>query len=80
MKDCPWERINEFDSLGEFNGFVDWIAEQTKSAAAEEVPVVKPYLGGNTFREKWFRHVRSESVWRLVWPDGPFHGVFEPVE
>jgi hypothetical protein len=52
MKTCPWEKINHFQSLTEFNQFVDWMREQTKSAAAEEVPVSRPSIGGNTIREK----------------------------
>jgi len=78
MKTCPWEKISDFQSLSEFNRFVEWMADQTESGTAEEVPVKKTYLGGNTFREKWFRHIESGQIWRVVWPDAPFKGVFEP--
>lgn len=81
MKTCPWDKINDFQSLSEFNRFIDWMNEQVKSGQAEELPVEKRYLGECAgFPEKWFRHVRSGQTWRLVWPDAPFTGVFEPVE
>jgi len=80
MKTCPWEKINEFQSYSEFERFVSWIDEQVKSGVAEELQVRKPYIGATTFREKWYRHVASGKTWRLVWPDGPFTGIFEPVD
>ena len=80
MKTCPWEKINDFQSYSEFERFVAWMDDQVKSATAEETTVQKPYIGANTFREKWYRHVESGKTWRLVWPDAPFAGVFEPVE
>jgi len=80
MKACPWERISNFRSYSEFERFVAWINEQLKSAIAEELPVQKPYIGATTFRERWFLHIESGKVWRLVWPEAPFAGIFEPVE
>ena len=80
MKTCPWEKIADFQSLSEFNRFVDWMIEQVKSGHAEELPVRKHYIGATTFREKWYRHIASGKTWRLVWPDAPFTGIFEPVE
>lgn len=80
MKTCPWERISDFRSYAEFERFVAWMEEQVRSANAEESSVRKPYLGATTFREKWFRHIESGTTWRLVWPDAPFTGTFEPVE
>ena len=80
MNMCRWEEVNAFQSLIEFNRFVDWMTAQTKSGAAEEVAVRAPYIGSATFREKWFRHVPSGDTWRLVWPDVPFKGVFEPID
>ena len=79
MKACPWEKIIDFQSYSEFERFVDWMDEQVKSGVAEELPIQKPYIGATTFQEKWFRHIPSRETWRLVWPDAPFTGVFEPV-
>jgi hypothetical protein len=80
MKTCPWKKIADFQSLSEFDRFVDWITAQVNSGQAEELPIGKPYIGATTFREKWFHHTASGQTWRLVWPDAPFTGVFEPVE
>jgi hypothetical protein len=57
MESCPWEKANDFQSLRKFNHFVAWITDETKTGVAEELLVQRPYLGGNTFREKWFRMV-----------------------
>lgn len=80
MTTCPWEKIDDFQSLSEFNQFVDWMSSQTKSGTAIEVPVLRPYIGATSFREKWYRHIASGKIWRLVWPDAPFTGVFEPID
>ena len=80
MNTCPWKKIEDFRSLSEFDKFVEWMDVQTKSGAAKTEAVGKPYSGATTFHEKWFRHVASGKVWRLVWPDAPFTGIFEPVD
>jgi hypothetical protein len=79
MSACPWETIRDFQSCSEFERFVVWIEEHVSAGTAEELPVRKPYIGA-MFREKWYRHGASQTTWRLVWPDEPFKGVFEPVE
>lgn len=76
---CPWEAIDDFASLSEFNRLVAWLADQVKEGSTEVAPVTSPYMGATTFKEMWFRHVETGQVWRLVWPDGPFHGLFERV-
>lgn len=80
VKGCPWESVDDFVSLSEFNCFVAWMNDQIKNGLAVEIPVISPYIGASAFQEKWFKHVESEQVWRLVWPDGPFRGLFERVE
>ena len=79
MTYCPWDSIDEFRTRGEFERFVSWMAAQVAAGDVEELPVTSSYVGATAFTEKWFRHVASGSVWRLVWPDGPFTGVFERV-
>lgn len=80
MTACPWEKINDFQSYSEFERFIAWLDAQIRASAAEETAVSNPYLGATTFVEKWVRHVGSGQVWRVVWPDAPFRGLFEPVE
>lgn len=79
MKNCPWETIDDFRSLIEFERFGKWIDEQTVAGEALQVEVIRPYLDAPAFREKWYCHAASGEVWRLVWPDGPFTGLFEQV-
>ncbi len=79
MKECPWEKIDDFQSYTEFDEFVKWMNDQIISGLAEEVPVKNPYSGSSLFQEKWFRHLNSNQIWRLVWPDAPFTGIFERV-
>lgn len=80
MKDCEWDEIQGFTGWFEFEKFTAWMDEKVKSGVAVEVEVKNRYSGSFMRDEKWFRHVRSGQVWRLVWPDPPAAGVFEPVE
>lgn len=79
MTECEWDEIQGFDGWFEFDKFTAWIAERVKSGAAVEVEVESRYGPSRMREEKWFRHAASGQVWRLVWPDPPFQGVFEPV-
>ena len=79
LKQCPWRTVDGFLSLSEFNRFVAWLNEQVKSGSAQESSVLSPYKDASAFEEKWFVHLETRQTWRLVWPDGPFHGLFEKV-
>ncbi|MCS7063449.1 MAG: hypothetical protein NZM04_05305 [Methylacidiphilales bacterium] len=79
MSKCPWEEIIGFQSPGEFQRFQSWIEEQIKLGNAEEVPV-DPSCIGAYWNQRWLRHKASGVVWRLVEPDPPFTGVFQPVD
>lgn len=80
MTFCAWEEIGTFHSLIEFRRFQSWMAGQIAAGTATEIAVAVPYSGLSSLTEKWFRHIESGQVWRLVWPDGPFAGVFKRVE
>jgi hypothetical protein len=79
MMDCPWEEIDGFQSPGEFRRFEAWLSEQIQAGTAEQVEVKSRYANAATLAEKWFRHKPSGQTWRLVDPDPPFLGTFEPV-
>lgn len=79
MTECLWEPIEVFVSRGEFDRFVAWMSKLETNSITEKVPVSQPYLGATSFTEQWFKHSGSGQVWRLVWPDGPFKGLFERV-
>ena len=70
---CTWEVIDNFQSYPEFARLVAWIELQVFERKAFEVPVKDSYAGLG-FTERWFQCSTSKIVWRLVYPDGPFHG------
>lgn len=72
---CPWEPILGFQGWSEYSRFRTWIDEQLRTDIAREL-VVESFYGGAFSVERWFLHVASEEVWRLVAPDAPFRGVF----
>lgn len=76
--DCNWEAIDNFQSSSEFKRFTDWIESQISGGISVEVPVEDIYaVAGLT--ERWFQCVTSRCVWRLVYPDAPFHGYWGQV-
>ena len=66
-----WELIGNFGSLGERDRFVAWMRKQIKNGVAEEItaPLVEPVDAG----DRWFRHIPTGSLWRLVSDQNP-HG------
>lgn len=79
MKDnCTWEVIDDFQSYSEFARFVVWIESQVSEKLASEISVKDSYAGSG-FTERWFQCSASQRVWRLVYPDGPFHGYWGAV-
>jgi hypothetical protein len=78
MSECLWEKIDAFQSQGEFRRFEAWLAKQIQGGDAEQVEVKRRYAAATTPRERWFRHKSSGKTWRLVDPDPPFPGTFEP--
>ena len=70
--------VERFDSDTEYERFSDWIAEQITSGLAKEERVKKRYSGID-WDEHWYRCLANGQMWRLVAPDPPFNGVFEPV-
>lgn len=79
MKECTWEVISDFSSAREFNEFERWIKQQISVGQAKEVVVEKMYMDMPAFIEKWYEDTASQKIWRLVYPDYPFTGLFEPV-
>ena len=80
MRKCDWEKINDFTSYFEFDRFVCWMNLQIEDGLAKEIAVKEFYNNTPLFQEKWYLHVQTGQIWRLVWPDSPFTGIFEQVE
>ena len=66
-----WEEISSFGSLRERDRFLTWMRGQIAGGLAEEVgtPLTGPFGTG----DRWFRHVPTGTLWRLVPDDNP-HG------
>lgn len=73
-----WFEINDFQSLIEFKRFVVWIEQQLNSDFVEEIEAKEFYLSPNN-EERWFYCSTNNEIWRLVYPDGPFHGYWGKV-
>jgi hypothetical protein len=83
---CPWEEVDGFSSLAEFRSFERWMTGQVSGGLARQVPAASPYRpapgsggGGDEtviLAEVWYLHLQSREVWRLVWPEPPFGGLF----
>lgn len=80
MNSCDWERIESFNGWAEFDRFKTWMAGEVENGDAAPCPVAQSYQNLDAFKEEWFEHVASKQVWRLVWPDPPFSGLFEKVD
>ncbi|WP_149340840.1 hypothetical protein [Neorhizobium sp. P12A] len=74
-----WEQIHGFDSPAEYQRFVCYIEEQAASGSVRELPADPSYGKGLLFGGRWFQDVGTGAVWRLVPPDLPFRGLWEPV-
>ena len=80
LKQCVWEEIHGFTSPSEYTRFVKYIEQQVADLQAEEIIPNPNYGKGEIYGGRWFRHVNCLQVWRLVEPDYPFKGLWEPVE
>lgn len=80
MGACFWEEIHGFQSPAEYQRFVRYIEDQVQAGHAKEIVPVPDYHKGFVFGGRWFQDVGSAEIWRLVPPDFPFRGVWEPVE
>jgi hypothetical protein len=69
--------IHGFRSRDEFERFERWISKLVDDGEIDQVAVERRYADAS-FEERWFRE-RDGARWRLVAPDVPFRGVFEPV-
>ena len=67
--DWEWERIGNFGSLYERDRFVAWMRKQIKDGTADEIDAPAGFDAG----DRWFRHIPTGSLWRLVSDENP-HG------
>ncbi len=75
-----WEEIHGFKSPGEYARFVEYIEKQVEVGYAKELQPDQNYGKGEIYGGRWFEDIDSGEVWRLIPPDIPFRGLWEPVE
>ncbi len=76
--ECNWKAVEGFRSDEEYERFRARIIEQVQLGLAKEERVRKRYSGID-WDEHWYRCAANNQTWRLVAPDPPFNGIFEPV-
>jgi hypothetical protein len=76
---ADWEEIRGFKSPGEYDRFVRYIEDQVSAGLARERDVDPHFGKGMIFGGRWFENIETGEVWRLVAPDFPLRGLFEPV-
>ena len=75
-----WEEIHGFASPGEYTRFVGYLEGQVAAGHTREAPVDPEYGAGQIYGGRWFQDVETGMVWRLIPPDPPFRGLWEPVK
>lgn len=79
MNRCVWEEIHGFSSLGEYKRFLEYIDGLVKADHAREIEPDSDYGRGEIYGGRWFEDIETGEIWRLVPPDIPFKGLWEPV-
>jgi hypothetical protein len=88
IEQCDCEEIRECGPFANWNDYNRFFAFLNASDSFLSVPVVTPYpcfglvvpdpyLG---VPEYWFQCKKCEKIWRLLRPDPPFAGIWEPVD
>ena len=68
-----WEKIDSFGSLRERDCFVAWMRGQITEHLADEIEAPSDAPG-----ERWFRHIPTGALWRLVSDENPLGPGFWP--
>lgn len=79
MMNTAWEEIHGFASMGEYYRFVEFIEKQIDSGDVVKIEAVPDYGAGEIYGGRWFKNQDTNEIWRLVSPDMPFKGLWEPV-
>lgn len=71
------EEISDFFSISEFERFQKHIQSLVNDDDFIEIPVIRPYAA---FTEQWYQCKKCSQIWRLVYPDFPFKGLWNIVD
>jgi hypothetical protein len=76
---CPWEEIHGFTVPSEYNCFIKYIEKQIHNNEVEEIEINPDYGFGEIYGGRWFKYLVTGEIWRLIAPDFPFKGLWEPL-
>lgn len=77
--DCICQMLYEikgFSSLNGFQRFKEYIKNLVDEGDLIPIPVTNRYAD---FSEEWYKCKSCEQVWKLVYPDFPFKGLWTKV-
>ena len=77
--DCLWEEIHGFVVPSEYNRFIKYLERQIHNNEVEEIEIDLNYGFGEIYGRRWFKHITTGEIWRLIAPDFPFKGLWEPI-
>ncbi len=79
MPGVDWFEIHGFSTLDEYQRFLRYLADQIEAGLVSEVEADPSYVRGCICGGRWFVYHETGEKWRLVEPDIPFTGLWEPV-
>lgn len=79
MKQSNWYPIHGFTTPSEYRRLVQYLETCVREGLAIEVRPDPSYRHGEVHGGRWFRDVATQIAWRLVEPDFPFRGLWEPI-
>ena len=71
--------IRGFSSPSEYERLCAFLARLIDSKVLIETSIDPNYGPGEVYGGRWFEDSATHEVWRLIPPDYPFKGVWEPV-
>lgn len=80
IEGAVWEAIDAFSSPVEYARFTAYIEKQVADGFAKELTMDENYGAGELYGGRWFQDLTTLETWRLIAPDFPFLGLWEPVK
>lgn len=76
---CNCNTLRSKSSFGGWNDYDNFLQMLKTTDSFRRVPVAH-YLYSVNVEENWYQCVECEKIWRLIEPDPPFAGQWQPVE
>jgi hypothetical protein len=79
VQSTEWYPIRGFETPSEYRRFVQHIESCIRDGIIVEVTTDLAYSDGEIYGGRWFQDIATSRTWRLVAPDFPLRGLWEPV-